>query len=107
MTTFAFKADTLYIACSPELGVFSFGHCQDEALNNLTDEIRERSGLASELAKKKIAMPSTDRPFRCALCRRRFHSQRSLADHCRLEHTQPRQCRNCGKQLRENEFHRC
>jgi hypothetical protein len=42
MTAFAFKSDTLYIACSPELGVFSFGHCQDEALNNLTDEIRER-----------------------------------------------------------------
>ena len=42
MTAFAFKADTLYIACSPELGVFSFGHCQDEALNNLTDEIRTR-----------------------------------------------------------------
>jgi hypothetical protein len=42
MTAFAFKADTLYVACSPELGLFSFGHCQDEALNNLTDEIRDR-----------------------------------------------------------------
>ena len=41
MTAFAFKADTLYIACSPELGAVSYGHCQDEALNNLTDEIRE------------------------------------------------------------------
>jgi hypothetical protein len=42
MTAFAFKSDTLYIACSPEFGVFSYGHCQDEALNNLTDEIRDR-----------------------------------------------------------------
>jgi hypothetical protein len=42
MTAFAFKADTLYIACSRELCVFSFGPCQDEALNNLTDEIRDR-----------------------------------------------------------------
>ncbi len=42
MTAFAFKAETLYIACSPELGLFSFGHCQDEALNNLTDEIHSR-----------------------------------------------------------------
>jgi hypothetical protein len=47
MTAFAFKSDTLYIACSPELGVFSYGHCQDEALNNLTDEIRERGVLDS------------------------------------------------------------
>jgi len=43
MTAFAFKADTLYIACSPELGAVSYGHCQDEALNNLTDEIREQA----------------------------------------------------------------
>jgi hypothetical protein len=47
MTAFAFKSDTLYIACSPELGVFSFGHCQDEALNNLADEIRDRGVGAS------------------------------------------------------------
>jgi hypothetical protein len=42
MTAFAFKFDTLYIACSPELGVFSCGQCQDEALNNLSDEILQR-----------------------------------------------------------------
>ena len=29
--------------CSPELGAVSYGHCQDEALNNLTDEIREQA----------------------------------------------------------------
>jgi hypothetical protein len=45
---FAFKADTLYIACSPELGAVSYGGCQDEALNNLTDEIRERQRIARQ-----------------------------------------------------------
>jgi len=62
------------MVCSPELGVFSFGHCQDEALNNLTDEIRERSGEGRQRPTIQIPMPSTDRPFRCAVCRRRFHS---------------------------------
>ena len=41
MTTFTLKLDTLYAACSPELGVVSYGQCQDEALNNLSDEIRQ------------------------------------------------------------------
>ncbi len=27
--------------------------------------------------------------------------------HYDLEHTPPRRCRDCGKQLRENEYHRC
>ena len=53
MTAFAFKADTLYVACSPELGLFSFGHCQDEALNNLTDEIRERSAADETRANER------------------------------------------------------
>jgi hypothetical protein len=34
------KTDTLYFACSPEIGVVSYGGCRDEALNNLQDEIR-------------------------------------------------------------------
>ena len=34
------KAESLYCACSPEWGVISYGNCRDEALNNLTDEIR-------------------------------------------------------------------
>jgi hypothetical protein len=42
MTTFTLKMDTLYAACSPELGVVSYGHCQDEALNNLREDIREQ-----------------------------------------------------------------
>ena len=36
------KLDTLYAACSPEAGVVTYGHCQDEAVNNLTDEIARR-----------------------------------------------------------------
>ena len=42
MTTFTLKLETLYAACSPELGVVSYGHCQDEALNNLSEDIREQ-----------------------------------------------------------------
>jgi predicted RNase H-like HicB family nuclease len=41
MSTITLKADTLYLACSPELGVVTYGQCQDEALNNLTEEIRQ------------------------------------------------------------------
>jgi hypothetical protein len=52
MTAFAFKADTLYIACSPELGAVSYGHCQDEALNNLTDEIRQYQTAGRERTTK-------------------------------------------------------
>jgi hypothetical protein len=42
MSTLTLKIASLYAACSPELGVVSYGRCQDEALNNLTDEIRLR-----------------------------------------------------------------
>ena len=36
------KIASLYAACSPELGVVSYGTCQDEALNNLNTKIVER-----------------------------------------------------------------
>ena len=42
MTTFTLKLDTLYAAVSPEIGVVSYGRCEDEAINNLSDEIRRR-----------------------------------------------------------------
>jgi hypothetical protein len=38
--TLTLKIDTLYAACSPELGLVSYGRCEDEAINNLTDELR-------------------------------------------------------------------
>ena len=37
---FTTRAESLYFACSPELGVVSYGGCRDEALNNLADEVR-------------------------------------------------------------------
>ena len=43
--TLTIKLDTLYAACSVDFGVVSYGLCQDEALNNLTDELREREGV--------------------------------------------------------------
>jgi hypothetical protein len=32
----------LYTAYTDEFGVTAFGHCRDEAINNLADEIRAR-----------------------------------------------------------------
>ena len=43
-STLAIKTGTLYAAYSPEFGVFSYGGCRDEAINNLADEIRDRQG---------------------------------------------------------------
>jgi len=40
MTTLTLKLDTLYVACWPELGLLSYGHCRDEALNNLADDLQ-------------------------------------------------------------------
>jgi hypothetical protein len=44
--------------------------------------------------------------FKCSVCRRRFRSYGSLKSHLG-EHSRPRQCHNCGKVLRESEYHRC
>ncbi|MBK5294187.1 MAG: hypothetical protein JJE04_21225 [Acidobacteriia bacterium] len=52
-------------------------------------------------------MPSSDRPYQCPVCRRGFRSSGSLKRHIDTYHSSPRQCRNCGRQLRENEYHRC
>lgn len=51
-------------------------------------------------------MPSSDRPFRCGVCGRRFSSGGSLKRHYD-EHTPQRRCHNCGKQLRDDEYHKC
>jgi hypothetical protein len=53
MTTFTLKLETLYAACSPELGVVSYGHCQDEALNNLSDDIRQQQKTREATAYKR------------------------------------------------------
>jgi hypothetical protein len=41
-TTFAIKQDTLYVAYAPEFDVSAWGTCQDEALNNLSDALRQQ-----------------------------------------------------------------
>lgn len=51
-------------------------------------------------------MASADRPFKCPVCRRGFRSHSSLKNHMG-EHTPQRRCKNCGKQLRDDEYHRC
>ena len=42
-TTFAIKQGTLYFAYAPEFDVAAYGGCRDEALNNLSDELRLHS----------------------------------------------------------------
>jgi hypothetical protein len=40
-TTFTLKQDTLYFAYAPEFDLFAYGGCRDEALNNLSEEVRQ------------------------------------------------------------------
>ena len=42
------KSGSLYCACAPAWGLVCYGTCQDEALNNLQDEIE----LCQEHARK-------------------------------------------------------
>ena len=44
--------------------------------------------------------------YECAVCHRSFRSYARLDDHTG-EHETPPQCKNCGKQLRFHEYHRC
>ena len=48
-----------------------------------------------------------DRELRCPICYRRFRSARAVKEHCDQEHAAPRRCQLCGRQLRDNEYHRC
>ena len=48
-----------------------------------------------------------ERELRCRICYRRFRSPRAVKEHHDQEHTPPRRCQLCGKQLRDNEYHRC
>jgi hypothetical protein len=41
--TLTFKDQTLYVAYAPLLDVCAYGGCRDEALNNLTEEVRSHS----------------------------------------------------------------
>jgi hypothetical protein len=42
MTALTLKLDTLYLACSPGTRLVCYGQCQDEALNNLADELPQQ-----------------------------------------------------------------
>jgi hypothetical protein len=48
LSTITTKTESLYFACSPQWGLVSYGGCQDEALNNLTDEVRQYEQAAGE-----------------------------------------------------------
>ena len=48
MNTYTLKIDTLYLACSPELNLVSYGACQDEALNNLQEDVSRREQARRE-----------------------------------------------------------
>jgi hypothetical protein len=41
-----FKVQGIYVAFAPHFNVSAYGGCQDEALNNLTDEIRDHRKTA-------------------------------------------------------------
>ena len=45
---FTAKTESLYFACSPERDIVSYGGCQDEALNNLQDEVSRREQATGE-----------------------------------------------------------
>jgi hypothetical protein len=51
--TLTFKAQSLYVAYAPDFDVSAYGGCQDEALNNLTDEIRENWATADKTDYKR------------------------------------------------------
>ncbi len=51
-TTFAIKQDTLYFAYAPEFDVSACGGCRDEALNNLSDELRQHEAGESTANEK-------------------------------------------------------
>ena len=38
------RITSLYVAYAPAFDVSAYGRCRDEALNNLTDELRQHQG---------------------------------------------------------------
>jgi hypothetical protein len=48
LSTITTKTESLYFACCPQWGVVSYGGCQDEALNNLADEVRQYEQAVEE-----------------------------------------------------------
>ena len=38
--TLTFKAQSFYVACAPEAGIWSYGNCFEEAANGLAEQLR-------------------------------------------------------------------
>jgi hypothetical protein len=53
MTTFTLKITSLYVAYAPEFNASAYGGCRDEALNNLADEISQRSAMRTETREER------------------------------------------------------
>jgi hypothetical protein len=53
--TLTFKAQSLYVAYAPQFDVSAYGGCRDEALNNLTDQIRQTGNATGEERKSTDA----------------------------------------------------
>ncbi len=53
MTALTLKLDTLYAACLPGMGVVCYGDCEDEALNNLTEELSQQNST-TETGDEKV-----------------------------------------------------
>jgi hypothetical protein len=48
------KVTGIYVAYAPEFDVSAWGACQDEAVNNLTEQLRERGRAASTGEERKL-----------------------------------------------------
>lgn len=53
--TLTFKVQSLYVAFAPEFDVSAYGTCQDEALNNLVDELHANSSVLEAVAEERSA----------------------------------------------------
>ena len=47
------RISTIYVAYAPEFAVHAYGGCQDEALNNLSDELREHKRTADPTGEER------------------------------------------------------
>ncbi len=43
MTTLTIKQETIYVAYAADFGMSAYGSCRNEALNNLTEELQQKS----------------------------------------------------------------
>lgn len=55
ITSITQKITNLYVAFAPEFRVSAYGGCRDEALNNLTEQIRQRKGSGETGEEKETA----------------------------------------------------